>query len=319
MAGLALLAFLSLMFIVFLVAGITLRWGLLLVQMAFVAAVACQPHVLSSERVFCLPVVIKEDDFPLLLAVAIPADVPECACMLVVFLMTGITIGRCLVLVEKAFVAARADGGFVLPFQRVFRIAVVIESNELPTLFPMAGLALVAKRALVFVLFAVARLTCRRRFLFGYGNPVAFLAGDEFVRAEQEIFRVAVMIERRRFPRLFRVAGLAFHAKDGVMNVVSSVAGATVGLQFILVEMAGMTAAAGHIPMLLAQGKCGIPIMIESDLSPRTVRMAGLAFLAIVSFVHVVFLVARVTSKWRGPVLPIGMAFFAIDLFVLAE
>jgi hypothetical protein len=203
--------------------------------------------------------------------------------------------------------------------QGVFRIPVVIESNEFPTLLSMAGLASVAKRALVFVLFAVACLTGRRRFLFGHGNPVAFLAGDEFVRAEQEIFRVAVMIERRRFPCLFRMAGLAFHAKDGVMDVVSSVAGAAVGLQFVLVEMAGMTAAAVHAPMLLAQGKFGITIMIEGDLFPRPVRMAGLAFLAIVSFMHVVFLVACVTSKWSGPVLPVEMASFAIDLFMLAE
>jgi len=73
----------------------------------------------------------------------------------------------------------------MFPVQRVFRIFVVIESNEFPTLLSMAGLASVAKRALVFVLFAVACLTGRRRFLFGHGNPVAFLAGDEFVRAER--------------------------------------------------------------------------------------------------------------------------------------
>lgn len=77
MAGLALLAFLSLMFIVFLVAGITLRWGLLLVQMAFVAAVACQPHVLSSEGIFRLPVMIKRQVFPVLLDMAVPASLPE--------------------------------------------------------------------------------------------------------------------------------------------------------------------------------------------------------------------------------------------------
>ena len=115
------------------------------------------------------------------------------------------------------------------------------------------------------------------------------------------------------------MAGLAFHPKDGVMDVVSSVAGATVGLQFVIVEMAGMTAAAGHAPMLLAQSKFGISIMIEGDLFPRPVGMAGLAFLAIVSFMHVVFLVARVTSQWSGPVLPVEMASFAIDLFMLAE
>ena len=158
--------------------------------------------------------------------------------MLVVLLVTGHTVGRGLVFIEQAFVAAYAGRGSMLPVQGVFRIPVVIESNELPTLLSMAGLALVAKSAYMFVFFAVARLTGRRRFLLGHGNPVAFLAGDEFVRAKQEIFRVAVMIERRSFPRLFRMAGLACHAKDGVMDIVSSVARAAVGLQFILVEMA---------------------------------------------------------------------------------
>lgn len=133
----------------------------------------------------------------------------------------------------------------MFPVQGVFCIPVVIESNEFPTFLSMAGLAVVAKCAFVFVFFAVARLTGRRRFLFGHGNVVAFLAGDQFVRAEQEIFCIAVMIERRRFPRFFRMAGRAFQAKDSVMDVVSSVAGPAVGFQFILVKMAGMTAAAG--------------------------------------------------------------------------
>lgn len=239
--------------------------------------------------------------------------------MCIVLLVTGHTVGRGLVLIEKSFVAACAGRSSMFPVQGVFRIPVVIESNELPTLLSMAGLALVAKSAYVFVFFAVTRLTGCRRFLFGHGNPVALLTGDEFVGAKQEIFRVAVMIERRRFPRLFRMAGLACHAKDGVMDVVSSVAGATVGLQFIIVEMAGMTAAAGHVPMLLTQGEFGIPIVIEGDLFPRPVRMAGLAFLTIVSFMHVVFLVARVTSKSSGPVLPVGMAFFASHFVMLAE
>ena len=83
--------------------------------------------------------------------------------------------------------------------------------------------------------------------------------------------------------------------------------------------MARMTAAAGHAPMLLAQGEFGIPIMVEDDLFPHPVCMAGLAVLAIVSFVHVVLFVARVAGEWRGPVLPVGMASFAVDLFMLAE
>ena len=195
MAGLALFAFLPLMFIVLLVADITLRRGLVLIDMAFVAAVASQPHVFPSERIFRLPVVIKEDVFPLLLVVAIPAHVPEGSFMFIVFLVTGHTVGRGLVLIEQSFVTAYAGRGSMFSAQGVFRIPVVIESKELPALLSMAGLTLVAKSAFVFVLFAVACLTGRRRFLFGHGNFVAFLAGDEFVRAEQEIFRIAVMIE----------------------------------------------------------------------------------------------------------------------------
>lgn len=53
-----------------------------------------------------------------------------------------------------------------------------------------------------------------------------------------------------------------------------------------------MTAAAGHASVFLTQGKLGIPIMIEDNLFPRTIRMAGLAFFAVVPFMHVVFFVA---------------------------
>lgn len=144
--------------------------------------------------------------------------------MYIVLLVTGLTVGWGLVFIEKSFVAAGAGRGSMFSVQGVFRIPFVIESNQFPTLLSMAGLALIAKSAFVFVFFAVACLTGRRRFLFDHGNPVALFAGDEFVCAEQEIFRIAIMIERRRFPRLFRMASLAFHAKDGVMDVVSSVA-----------------------------------------------------------------------------------------------
>lgn len=262
---------------------------------------------------------IKEDVFPLVLVVAILAGAPERSSMFISFLMAGNTVGRCLVFIEKTFVAACAGSGSMCSVQRVVGIPFVIKANELPALLAMAGLALGAKCARVFVVFAVARLTDCRRFLFGHRDPVALFAGDEVVRAEQEVFRVAVMIERRRLPCLFSMAGLAFHPKDGVMDVVSSVAGAAVGLQFVIVEMAGMTAAAGHAPMLLTQREFCIPIMIKDDLFPYAVRVAGLALLAVVSFMDVVLLMARVTDQWCGPVIPIGMASFAIDSFVLAE
>ena len=97
-----------------------------------------------------------------------------------------------------ALVAALTFGCVVLPFQWVRGVAVVIEANQFPALFPMAGLTVVAEGAFVLVVLPVAGLTSRWRFLFGYGDFMAFLAGDEVMRAKQEILRVAVMIERRR-------------------------------------------------------------------------------------------------------------------------
>lgn len=50
------------------------------------------------------------------------------------------------------------------------------------------------------------------------------------------------MVERGGCPILFAMAGLAFLTKDAFVIVVLLMAGHAISLEFILVEMAGMTA-----------------------------------------------------------------------------
>ena len=115
------------------------------------------------------------------------------------------------------------------------------------------------------------------------------------------------------------MAGLTFQAKDFVMNVVSSVTGTTGSLECVFVEVAGMTAAAGDGPVFLAQRIFGVTIMVEGDVLPCSVCVAGLALFAIVPFVNVVLLVARGTLERCWSVPPIGMAVLAGDLVMLSK
>lgn len=80
-----------------------------------------------------------------------------------------------------------------------------------------------------------------------------------------------------------------------------------------------MATLACHVFMLVTEDVFSVTVMIEGDFFPCSVCMAGLAFFAIVSFVHIVFFVACVADERGRPVLPVGMASFAIDFFVLAE
>lgn len=76
MAGLAPCSLLLLMFVVLLVAGVTVGCVPVLIEMAFVAAVACQADMLSSQRIFRVAVMIKREVLPALFDMTIPAAFP---------------------------------------------------------------------------------------------------------------------------------------------------------------------------------------------------------------------------------------------------
>ena len=117
MAVFALIPLLSIMFVVFFVAGMTVARCFLFVEMALVADFAGKPNVFPSQGVFGVPVMIEQQLFPILFDMAIPTIITVCVFMFVVFFVAGITVGRRFLFVEVPLMAGFAFCGLVLPFQ----------------------------------------------------------------------------------------------------------------------------------------------------------------------------------------------------------
>ena len=100
------------------------------------------------------------------------------------------------------------------------------------------------------------------------------------------------MIERRGFPVLFAVTGLALGAEYALMIVVFLMTGHAIGLEFVFIEVPRMAALTFDGCMLAGQRVFGIPIMAERHLFPIRFSVARDAFLSKVAFVRIVFLMA---------------------------
>lgn len=96
--------------------------------------------------------------------------------MNIVFLVTGVTSGRGLVLIEAALVAAVAFCCLVEALEQIGRVAVVVESDELPALFAVTAFAGIAVPSFVKIVFLVAGRTGCRGLLQSDGHRMAGLA-----------------------------------------------------------------------------------------------------------------------------------------------
>lgn len=173
MAGLALLAFLPLMLVVFLVAGMAVGGSGLFVEMALMAAFAGDPGMLAFQRIFGMPIMIEQQLFPFLFGMAIRALFPVQTLMDVVFLMTSMAGGGSFLCIERALVAAVAFGGFVLSFQWILGVAVVIEHDVFPYEIRMARPAFLSIVPFMLVVFLMARVAVERsRFVTLVGMAV---------------------------------------------------------------------------------------------------------------------------------------------------
>ena len=103
--------------IVVLVADVAVRGRLVLIQPSRVATLAGRCAMLAEEGEFGISIMIEGDRFPLLLVMTFLALRPKVGSMNVVFLMAGIAVGRCLVLVERACVASVACSLSVVALQ----------------------------------------------------------------------------------------------------------------------------------------------------------------------------------------------------------
>ncbi len=99
----------------------------------------------------------------------------------VLTLVTSIAIGRGLLLVQFAGVAAEARGQAVFPDQRIFRVPVMVERNGLPVKFSVTFLALLPESRTVDVVLLMAGVTTGRCFIFVERSLVAAFAFDLLV------------------------------------------------------------------------------------------------------------------------------------------
>lgn len=145
--------------------------------------------------------------------------------MNVVFLMTGIAVGRCLVFVKHALVASVALRLPVVTLQRIRGIAIMLEKQEFPIPFGVTAGASLGKSALMLVIFLVAGIAIDWSLVF---IQVPFMAGLALgcdMSPPQRVFGVQVVVECDDLPIALRVTGLAFLSVCTFVLVILLVAG----------------------------------------------------------------------------------------------
>jgi len=94
------------------------------------------------------------------------AAIPELTFVDILFLVTGQTTGRCLVLIQMALVATLASHRPMCVAQNVFCVAVMLEHTMLPALGDVARLAPVPILSFMHIVFLVAGEAGCRGFAF---------------------------------------------------------------------------------------------------------------------------------------------------------
>jgi hypothetical protein len=185
--------------------------------------------------------VVDLGHFPVTLVVTGLAFIAFLALVLVVLLVTGDAGCLQLFLVQESGMTGLALGRDVLAAQDVLRVAVMVESGDLPVLLDMTGVTFLAEPPLV-ALFVIVRFvagdTGALEFLLVQEAGVAAVAFGRNMLAAQEVFGIAVVVKNGNAPVFFRVAGLALLAKTtfmAVLVVIGFVTGDAGGLQFFLV------------------------------------------------------------------------------------
>ena len=117
----------------------------------------------------------EEQGRPGPLGVAMLTSFTELPLMLVIFLMAGVAVGRCLVFVQVALMAGCAFGCNVVPPQRVLCVQLMVEGDRFPVGGSVAGLALFTVRPFMRVIFFVTGIALRGGVLEGR-SQVAFIA-----------------------------------------------------------------------------------------------------------------------------------------------
>ena len=323
MTGFALLAFLPLVLVVFLVAGVTIRLQLILVKVSPVAFGALEWRtMLAEQRKFSLLVVIEQEFLPALFVVARFALRPVLALVrfVIVLLVARYARHLQLVLVYVTLVTCRAfNRRQMLAEQRKFGLLVVVEQKLFPVFFSVAGFALRPELALVrlVVVLLVARHASRLQFVL---VQVALMTSSAFNRgqvlAQQRKFGLLAMIEQNLLPASIGMAGLALHTELALVRLDIVLLVATAALQRRLFEFViAMATRALYIHMFAQQRKVGFAV-VEVGCLPVLFLMAISTLFTQAAFVLVGLFMATDAFGWRLPVFFLReMAVLAKDLF----
>ena len=135
----------------------------------------------------------------------------------------------------------------------------------------------------------------------------------------QRIIRVAIMLEEKRLPVTFRMAGDTLLPEASLVWIVFLVATGTINRSLVLVEMPFVTRLACCPQVSSRQRVFRMEFVVEDDRFPIALCMTGPAFLPITSPMRIVLLMAGVTVC--GSVLKrrCCVTLLAFDRFMLAQ
>jgi hypothetical protein len=105
--------------VVALVTGVTVSRGLVLIEAPRMATVAGHHTMLPEQRIFGVPIVLEDQRFPFSLRMAFLAFLPEAGVVDIILLVTGITVRRGFLFVERALVTVLARNSPMVSLQRV--------------------------------------------------------------------------------------------------------------------------------------------------------------------------------------------------------
>ena len=151
--------------IILLVTGITFHFQFLLKNFALVAGSTNQFFVFSTKREIRFLFVIKRALSPILCAMAALAFLAVFSLVNIIRLVTAITFGTKLLLVQITGVTTIASDTFVFTCQAIVSIFIMIEMNPLPVLLGVTILAFLSVTTIVLVIHAMTAETGLRRFL----------------------------------------------------------------------------------------------------------------------------------------------------------
>lgn len=253
------------------------------------------------------------------------------AFVLVILLVTRIAVLLQLVLVQIAFVTGDTFGLAVLAKQLVFGLSVMIKNDLFPALVVVTGLALGAKFSLVtFFLVVVLFVTGKAIHLELVLIDVALVTFDTFdvvMLSAQRKFCFPVVIKWNFFPAAFDMAGFALGAEFSLVPfslvIVLLVAGDTLLLELVLVQVALMASGALRFLVFAQQRILGTLVVVEDDLFPSLHVVTGLAFgteFSLVPFLPVIVLLVTVVAQLGCVfVLIVDMTLCTFHVFVLIQ